>query len=58
MAKRKDSLYESGKRSGVWVKYKVNRGQEFVIGGYTSGNPIDAIIVGYFGNGSYYTLQR
>jgi DNA ligase D-like protein (predicted ligase) len=48
VAKRKDSLYESGKRTGGWVKYKVNRGQEFVIGGYTSGNPIDAIIVGYY----------
>ena len=33
VAKRKDSFYESGKRSGAWVKYKVNKGQEFVIGG-------------------------
>jgi bifunctional non-homologous end joining protein LigD len=51
VAKRRDSLYESGKRSGAWVKYKVNRGQELVIGGYTPGNPIDAIIVGYYANG-------
>jgi bifunctional non-homologous end joining protein LigD len=36
VAKRKDSLYESGKRTGAWVKYKVNRGQEFVIGGFFS----------------------
>jgi ATP-dependent DNA ligase len=48
VAKRKDSLYESGKRSGAWVKYRVNRGQEFVIGGYTPGNPFDAVIVGYY----------
>jgi DNA ligase D-like protein (predicted ligase) len=48
VAKRKDSYYESGKRTGAWVKYKVNRGQEFVIGGYTPGNPIDALIVGYY----------
>jgi DNA ligase D-like protein (predicted ligase) len=48
VAKRKDSLYESGKRTGAWVKYKVNRGQEFVIGGYTPGNPFDALIVGYY----------
>ena len=48
VAKRKNSLYESSKRTGAWVKYKVNRGQEFVIGGYTPGNPIDAIIVGYY----------
>ena len=48
VAKRKDSCYESGKRTGAWVKYKVNRGQEFVIGGYTPGNPLDALIVGYY----------
>ena len=48
VAKRKDSLYESGKRTGAWVKYRVNRGQEFVIGGYTPGNPFDALIVGYY----------
>jgi DNA ligase D-like protein (predicted ligase) len=48
VAKRKDSPYESGKRTGAWVKYKVNRGQEFVIGGYTPDNPFDALIVGYY----------
>jgi bifunctional non-homologous end joining protein LigD len=48
VAKRKDSLYESGKRTGAWVKYKVNQGQEFVIGGYTPDNPFDALIVGYY----------
>jgi bifunctional non-homologous end joining protein LigD len=48
VAKRRDSFYESGKRTGAWVKYKVNRGQEFVIGGYTPGNPFDALIVGYY----------
>ena len=48
IAKRQDSLYEPGKRSGAWVKYKINKGQEFVIGGYTPGNPFDAIIVGYY----------
>src|SRR5262245_9750660 len=51
VAKRKDSFYESGKRTGAWVKYKVNRGQEFVIGGYTPSNPIDALIVGYYEGG-------
>jgi ATP-dependent DNA ligase len=48
VAKRKNSFYESGKRSGAWFKYKVNRGQEFIIGGYTPGNPFDALIVGYY----------
>jgi bifunctional non-homologous end joining protein LigD len=27
IAKRKESVYESGKRSGAWLKYKVNKGQ-------------------------------
>jgi len=51
IAKRKDSIYEPGKRSNVWVKYRVNQGQEFVVGGYTLGNPIDALIVGYYQDG-------
>jgi bifunctional non-homologous end joining protein LigD len=48
VAKRKDSCYESGKRSGAWLKYKVNKAQAFVIGGYTAHNPLDALIVGYY----------
>jgi ATP dependent DNA ligase domain len=37
VAKRLDSLYEAGKRSGAWCKYRINLGQEFVVGGYTPG---------------------
>lgn len=37
--------------NGAWVKYKLNRSQEFVIGGYTAGNPFDALIVGYYEGG-------
>jgi bifunctional non-homologous end joining protein LigD len=48
IAKRRNSLYESGRRSGAWVKYKINKGQELVIGGYTPGNPFDSIVVGYY----------
>jgi hypothetical protein len=40
--------YEPGKRSGAWLTYKVNKAQAFVIGGYTSDNPLDALIVGYY----------
>ena len=35
VAKRLNSVYESGRRSGAWVKYKITKSQEFVIGGYT-----------------------
>jgi bifunctional non-homologous end joining protein LigD len=49
IAKRKGSLYEPGRRTGAWVKYKLNRSQEFVIGGYTVGiDPFDALIVGCY----------
>jgi DNA ligase D-like protein (predicted ligase) len=49
IGKRKDSLYQPGKRSGAWIKYRVNLGQEFVIGGYFPGpHGFDSLIVGYY----------
>src|SRR5688572_27404815 len=49
VAKRRDSIYESGLRSGAWMKMRVNRGQEFVIGGYTRGTKtFDALVFGYY----------
>jgi bifunctional non-homologous end joining protein LigD len=35
IGKRRDSRYEIGQRSGAWIKLKLHREQEFVIGGYT-----------------------
>jgi DNA ligase D-like protein (predicted ligase) len=49
VAKRLDSRYEPGVRSGAWQKMRVNQGQEFVIGGYTpSAKNFDALIFGYY----------
>jgi len=49
IGKRKDSVYQPGKRSGAWIKHRVNRGQEFVIGGYFPGpHGFDSLIVGYY----------
>src|SRR4051812_8641174 len=49
VAKRRDSRYEPGLRSGAWMKMRVNRSQEFVIGGYTIGTrTFDALIFGYY----------
>ncbi len=49
VAKRLDSVYEPGVRSGAWQKMRVNQGQEFVIGGYTmGGRTFDALIFGYY----------
>jgi bifunctional non-homologous end joining protein LigD len=48
VAKRIDSRYKPGRRSGAWQKMRVNQGQKFVIGGYTpSGRNFDAIVFGY-----------
>jgi bifunctional non-homologous end joining protein LigD len=52
VAKRKNSRYESGQRSGAWQKMRVNQGQEFVIGGYTRApRAFDALIFGYYQDG-------
>lgn len=52
VAKRRDSRYEPGQRSGVWQKMRVNRGQVFVIGGYApAAKNFDAIVFGYFDGG-------
>ena len=49
VAKRRDSRYEPGQRSGAWMKMRVNRGQELVIGGYTLGTKtFDALVIGYY----------
>lgn len=37
MAKKRDSVYESGRRSRCWLKVKGTLEDEFVIGGYTGG---------------------
>lgn len=52
LAKRVDSKYEPGRRSGAWVKYKWTHQQEFVIGGYTQPKGgrthFGALLVGYY----------
>jgi bifunctional non-homologous end joining protein LigD len=49
MAKRRNSSYEPGKRSGAWIKMRVNQGQELIIGGYVPApKNFDSIVVGYY----------
>jgi ATP-dependent DNA ligase len=48
VAKRLGSRYEPGERSTAWQKMRLNRSQEFVVGGYNPGNPFDASLVGYY----------
>ena len=59
VAKRRNSRYEPGARSGAWMKMRINRGQEFVIGGYTIGTrTFDALIIGYYENGRLMYASR
>jgi bifunctional non-homologous end joining protein LigD len=49
VAKRRDSKYEPGQRSGAWQKMRINQGQELVIAGYTpSPKNFDALVIGYY----------
>ena len=49
IAKRRDSKYEEGQRSGAWVKLKLDRQQEFVVGGLRPEvRTVDALLVGYY----------
>jgi bifunctional non-homologous end joining protein LigD len=49
IAKKRDSLYRAGTRVATWLKFKINKAQEFVIGGYKpdAGN-FQSILVGYY----------
>ncbi len=52
IGKRADSVYESGERSGAWIKLKIHQEQEMVIGGYSppegSRRYFGALLVGFF----------
>jgi bifunctional non-homologous end joining protein LigD len=56
VAKRLNSKYEPGRRSGAWVKVKHTRRQELVIGGWLPGegrrsDSIGALLMGTFDDG-------
>jgi bifunctional non-homologous end joining protein LigD len=49
IAKQRGSVYECDRRSGAWVKFRINQGQELVIGGYIPGAQyFDSLLVGYY----------
>ncbi len=59
VAKRRDSKYEAGQRSGAWLKMRVNAGQELVIAGYTpSDKNFDALVIGYYEDGKLMYAAR
>jgi bifunctional non-homologous end joining protein LigD len=52
VGKRKDSRYESGRRSAAWLKIKPTQTGDFVIGGYTAGKgsraALGSLLLGYW----------
>lgn len=53
VAKRTDSPYRAGKRTGEWIKQRIWRRQEFVIGGWIPGegsrqSKVGSLLVGYY----------
>jgi DNA ligase D-like protein (predicted ligase) len=49
IAKRSDSVYQPGQRTGLWSKYRINLEQEFVVGGYIPSNlGVDSLVVGFY----------
>jgi bifunctional non-homologous end joining protein LigD len=55
IGKRKDSRYESGRRSKSWLKIKPTQSADFVVGGYTKGKgsraALGSLLVGYWDGG-------
>jgi bifunctional non-homologous end joining protein LigD len=63
VAKRLDSAYEPGRRSGAWLKVKNRLRQEFVIGGWVDGEGRrqgmpGALLVGYYEDGRLVYASR
>jgi bifunctional non-homologous end joining protein LigD len=52
MAKRRNSRYEAGRRSGAWLKIKSTQSAELVIGGYSKGKgaraALGSLLAGYW----------
>jgi DNA ligase D-like protein (predicted ligase) len=49
IAKRRNSRYDAAIRANAWLKLKLDRQQELVIGGYRPGtHGVDALLVGYY----------
>jgi bifunctional non-homologous end joining protein LigD len=49
VAKKRDSFYRVGARVTTWLKFKINKAQEFVIGGYKpDAASFQSILIGYY----------
>jgi len=54
VAKRRESLYEQGKRSGAWQKFKTLQTGTFLVGGFLpSSDGFSALAVGFWRGGEF-----
>ena len=62
IAKRGDSIYRPGDRSRDWVKIKIKRRQEVVIGGFTKNDDspklFSALLIGVYDNGELHYIGK
>ncbi len=63
MAKKKDSIYEEGKRSDFWLKIKKVNTEDYVILGYTRGHgnregTFGALLLGGYRNGKWFYVGK
>jgi bifunctional non-homologous end joining protein LigD len=61
LAKRKDSIYQPGRRSPSWLKIKAAHSADFVIGGFTQGRSerrLGALLLGFWQGGKLQYVGR
>ncbi|MCP3910682.1 MAG: DNA ligase, partial [Actinomycetia bacterium] len=63
VAKRTDSTYRPGTRSSSWLKIKIRRHQELVIGGWSEGTnsrtgKLGAVLVGWYDDDGFHYAGR
>src|SRR5262249_3390367 len=59
VAKKRQSIYQPGRRSGAWIKVRFSARQEFVVGGYKpTGANVDSVLVGYYDRKQLYFAAK
>ena len=49
VGKRRESVYQPGVRTGLWVKHRMNERGDFAIGGYVPSHlGMDSLVVGFY----------
>jgi bifunctional non-homologous end joining protein LigD len=58
VAKRADSIYQPGEEPGTWVKKKLQRSEDFLVGGFIPGaHGVDQLVVGMRKNGQLHFVD-